>query len=119
MNMPGFCAEASIYRSAATYFTNSCARSAGGMQVDRPVSILPQLIATSDYWKCVAEHEEAGFAPDLSDFFCRGEQGDPRGGGGGGGGGGGDGRAYAQCVRGCWHQYPNNKTKRADCLADC
>ena len=81
MSMPSFTAEASLYTTSERY------RCAGFSRVDRiaigqTAGILPQLIATSEYWRCVAEHNEAGFPSDLSDFFCRGEEGDPRGGGG-------------------------------------
>jgi hypothetical protein len=73
MTMPGFSAEVSIYKSTATYFTSSFGRSVDRIAIGQTAGILPQLIATSGYWRCVAEHNEAGFPPDLSDFFCRGE----------------------------------------------
>jgi len=81
ISIPGFSAQVSIYQSTATYLTSSFGGSPGGVAVDEAGSVLPQMIATGEYWNCVAEHREAGFSMDLSAFFCAGEGGDsgPRG----------------------------------------
>jgi hypothetical protein len=81
MTIPGFSAEVSIYQSTATYFVASFSSSADGVALGPVAKLIPQMIAQSDYWNCVAEHVEAGFPMGMSGgFYCRGEEGDPRSG---------------------------------------
>jgi hypothetical protein len=81
MNMPGFTADASLYktgkfyRSAATYFSDSL-----GVSADSFAVVQPQLRKT-DY-ECVHDCIEAG-GTDICNFFCTEEVEEGRGGGGG------------------------------------
>lgn len=91
MTLPTFSAEASIYRSTATYIAGSTGVSTDAVAMGPAAVILPQLIATGEYWNCVAEHYEAGFPMNMSNFFCAGE----------GGGEGPTGPQEPTCRPGC------------------
>ena|SRR5713101_6299528 len=63
MNLPGFTAEVSLYKSSMTYFMNSSASSAGGNFV-----VQPQLRKTD--FECVHDCLEAGGPSSVCNFFC-------------------------------------------------
>jgi hypothetical protein len=99
MNMPGFTADASLYkvgkfyRLTATYFSDSL-----GVSADSIAVVQPQLRKT-DY-ECTHDCLEAGGDSGICDFFCTESVED----------GGDGGRGEQHCLAGCGPCLPDTES---------
>lgn len=100
MNMPGFTAENSLYRTSGRYQMTSSTR-----RVKLSASLLqPSAAIYQDgRFVCYGEVTEEGFI-NCFDY---------------GGAPGEDPRLAVQCRRACWRLYRGDPTERAECLASC
>ena len=114
MNMPGFTAETSLYRTAGRY--HAIADPANGLVAGRRV--LPQLPIGFCMADCDDQYEWGTLDNSVCKFNCMDSGNGGAGGGGGGAGGGGatDAQICARCKSNC-HRGPASKLKA--CLKNC
>lgn len=99
MNIPGFTAEDSLYRTSGRYqMTSSTRRVKLNASLVQPSAAIYQ----DGRFVCNGEVTDEGF------INCY-----PLG------GGGEDPRIAVQCRRACWNLHRGDPAARAECLADC